>query len=188
MLLIPEAAARLVPGTRLAIGPTMSLPTPSAGDAGSRFLNEAVARAALAALTPAIAAQLASPQVSGLGVLHLVVLDPSRPFSREGDEPRVLCEHSIGERDRWDVDYADYARRKARLSWRHGMDSRRLVMQAPHLMLADEEPLWGSVWLDGIVVAASGAFPIWDECFSLMAAAQLRARAWEAAQEPASTP
>jgi len=65
------------------------------------------------------------------------------------------------------------------------MDSRRLVMLAPQRLRADEEPLWGSVWLDGLVVAASGAFPIWDECFCLMAAAQLRARAWHAAY-PAS--
>lgn len=161
----------------------MSFPTPNRS--GSRFLTQDIAKAALLAVAPAIASQLASPEVSGLGVLHLVVLDPSRPFTQEGDEPRVLCEHSIGERERWDVDYAGYALRKARLSWRHGMDSRRLLLQAPHLLLAGEEPLWGSVWLDGIVVAASGAFPIWDECFCLMAAAQLRARAWEAAQKPA---
>jgi hypothetical protein len=165
----------------------MNSPISTAADApmsrGSRFLSESVARAALSAVTPGIAAQLAAPEVSGLGVLHFVVLDPSRPFTQEGDEPRILCEHSIGDRERWDVDYAAYARRKARLSWRHRMDSRHLLLQAPHLLLADEEPLWGSVWLDGIVVAASGAFPIWDECFCLMAAAQLRARAWEAAQK-----
>lgn len=157
--------------------------TPSLAAIGSRFLNEDIAKAALSAVTPAIAAQLASPEVSGLGVLHIVVLDPSRPFTQPGDEPRILCEHAIGDRDRWDVDYADYARRKARLSWRHGMDSRRLVMQAPHLLAADEDALWGSVWLDGLVVAASGAFPVWDECFCLMVAAQLRARAWKVAQE-----
>jgi len=143
----------------------------------SRFLTADLARAALTALTPAISAQLASPEVSGLGVLHLVVLDPASV-----DEPRSLVEHSIGDRDRWDVDYADYARRKARLSWRHGMDSRRLLMQAPHLLLAGEEPLWGSVWLDGIVVAASGALPAWDEAFALMVASSLRAIAFNRAQ------
>jgi hypothetical protein len=160
----------------------MSLSPASPALAGSRFLNADVARAALQSVTPAIAAQLASPEVSGLGVLHLVVLDPSHPFLQANDEPRILAEHSIGDRDRWDVDYADYARRKARLSWRHRRDSRRLL-DAPHLLGAGEQPLWGSVWLDGIVVAASGAFPIWDECFCLMVAAQLRARAWEAAQK-----
>jgi hypothetical protein len=153
--------------------------SPSPAGPGSRFLTEAMAQAALEALTPAIRAQLASPDVSGLGVLHLVVLDPA---SRPGTEaPRVLIEHSIGDRDRWDVDYADYARRKALLSWRHRADSRRVQMLAPHCLEAGDVLAWGSVWLDGIVVGASGAFPIWDECFSLMVAAQLRARAWEAA-------
>lgn len=149
--------------------------------ATSRFLDEDVARAAVLAVAPAIEAQLAAPEVSGRGVLHLVVLDPARPCCGPGSEPRVLYEHSIGARERWDVDYADYARRKARLAWRHGMDSRRLQLMAPHRLAAGEASLWGSVWLDGLVVAASGAFPIWDECFCLMVAAQLRARAWEAA-------
>lgn len=152
---------------------------PSTDARGSRFLTEAMAQAALEALTPAIRAQLASPDVSGLGVLHLVVLDPSCPPGAA--EPRVLVEHSIGDRERWDVDYADYARRKALLSWRHRMDSRRVQMLMPHCLAANDVLAWGSVCLDGIVVGASGAFPIWDECFSLMVAAQLRARAWEAA-------
>ena len=147
---------------------------------GSRFLSAEHCKAALAALTPSITAQLASPAVSGLGVLHVVVLDPTRP---PGDEPRILYEHSFGDRDRWDVDYADYARRKARLSWRHRMDGRRLQLLEPHRLHADDALLWGGVYLDGLVVAASGAFPIWDECFSLMAAAQLRARAWDAADK-----
>jgi hypothetical protein len=155
------------------------MPPPSPG---SRFLTAEVAKAALQAVTPAIEAQLASPSVSGLGVLHLVVLDPSHRADDGADEPRILCEHSIGDRARWDVDYADYARRKARLSWRHRMDSRRLQLLEPHRLHADDALLWGGVWFEGLVVAASGAFPIWDECFSLMTAAQLRARAFEAAE------
>lgn len=150
----------------------------------SRFLGEARVRAALAAVTPAIAAQLALPEVSGRGVLCVVVLDPAHPCRAHDDEPRLLCEHAIGDRARWDVDYADYARRKAELSWRHAMDSRRLQLLSPHRLRVGEPVLWGGVWLDGLVVAASGAFPIWDECFSLMVAAQLRASAWEAAQGP----
>lgn len=150
----------------------------------SRFLTEEVARTCLQAVTPSIERQLASDAVSGLHVLHLVVLDPSVPWGDGVAEPRILCEHSIGDRQAWDVDYAAYARGKALLSWRHGMDSRRLILLQPHLLSSDEAPLWGGVWLDGLVVAASGAFPIWDECFSLMAAAQLRAAAWNAAQQP----
>lgn len=149
----------------------------------SRFLTPALARAAVDALAPAVLAQLAQPEVSGLGVLHLVVLDPS---AEPDGPPCVLHEQSLGDRSRWDVDYADYARRKAALSWRHRMDSRRLQLLSPHRLHAEDPLLWGSVWADGLVVAASGAFPIWDECFSAMVAAQLRARAWEASTTPHS--
>jgi hypothetical protein len=155
----------------------VALQRPFSNEGGSRFLTADVAHAALRAVTPAIQSMLASPEVSGCGVLHLVVLDPTGGR----DTPQILAEHSIGDRARWDVDYADYARRKAHLSWHHRMDSRRLQLMEPHRLRAGDDLLWGGVWLDGLVVAASGAFPIWDECFSLMAAAQLRARAWEAA-------
>ena len=144
----------------------------------SRFLTPELARTALDAITPA----MASPEVSGLGVLHLVVLDPSVPCGDGASEPRVLLEHSIGDRARWDVDYADYARRKALLSWRHRMDSRRLQLLEPHRLSTDDAVLWGGVWLDGLVVAASGAFPIWDEAFSFCVAGLWRALAWQAAE------
>lgn len=157
----------------------MTIQPLASGDTASRFLAADTVRAALEALTPGILSQLALPGVSGLGVLHLVVLDPAPPG--QAHAPQVLHEHSIGDRARWDVDYADYARRKALLSWRHRMDSRRLQLLEPHRLRTDDGLLWGGVWLDGLVVAASGAMPIWDECFSLMAAAQLRAVAWEAA-------
>ena len=90
----------------------------------------------------------------------------------------VLHEHSFGERSRWDVDYAAFARAKAELSWRHGIDSRRLQMLEPHRLVRGESRLWGGVNLDGIVVAASGAEPIWDEAFALQVAGYLRSLAW----------
>jgi hypothetical protein len=150
---------------------------------GSRFLTPQLAQQAARAVQPAIESQLQRQEVSGLGVLHLVVLDPAvSPWEPEA-APRSLYEHSIGDRGRWDVDYADYARRKAALSWRHRMDSRRLQLLEPHRLSGDDALLWGGVYLDGIVVAASGAFPIWDECFSMMLAVQMRALAWEAADQ-----
>lgn len=150
---------------------------------GPRFLTPALAQQAARAVQPAIEAQLHNEAVSGLGVLHLVVLDPAvSPWTPDA-MPRSLYEHSIGDRGRWDVDYADYARRKALLSWRHRMDSRRLQLMEPHRLAGEDSLLWGGVYLDGIVVAASGAFPIWDECFSMMLAVQMRALAWEAAEK-----
>lgn len=94
----------------------------------------------------------------------------------------VLHEHSVGDRARWDVDYAAYARAKARQAWQHGCDGRRLQWPLPHRLASDDLLVWGGVWLDGIVVAASGAMPAWDEAFSLAVAANLRAIALERAE------
>lgn len=148
-----------------------------------RFLTPQLAQQAARAVQPAIESQLQRQEVSGLGVLHIVILDPAQGVLDGATEPKSLYEHSIGDRHRWDVDYADYARRKARLSWRHGMDSRRLQLLEPHRLRGDDSLLWGGVHLDGIVVAASGAFPIWDECFSMLVAVQIRALAWDAASK-----
>lgn len=152
---------------------------PSRGEMGG-LLTRAMAKATLLGSAPTITALLASPRISGRGVLHVVVLDPLRHAGDGSDGPRILYEHSFGSRAHWDVDYAQYAYLKAELSWRHRMDSRQLLFMEPHRLRAGDSLLWGSVWFKGLVVAASGAFPIWDECFSLMVAAQLRARAWTA--------
>lgn len=147
----------------------------------SRFADSEAARMAVALAQPAIEAALQRPEVSGPGVLHLVVMDPALgpQDCRFGDA--VLFTHSIGDRARWDADYEAFARAKARLSWRHGMDSRALQHLHPHRLVAGDSLLWGGVCLDGIVVAASGAMPHWDEAFSLMVAGTLRALALQAA-------
>lgn len=128
---------------------------------------------------PGIEAALRQPQISGLGVLHLVVLDPGLRPSDCAFDAAVLYEHSVGERGRWDADYAGFARAKAQLSWVHAMDSRRLQLLEPQRLRSTDSLLWGGVWLDGIVVAASGALPQWDEAFSLSVAGHLRAFAFE---------
>lgn len=62
------------------------------------------------------------------------------------------------------------------------MDSRRLQWLEPHRLSARDSLRWGGVWLDGIVVAASGAQPAWDEAFALTVASGLRAIAFNRAQ------
>lgn len=148
----------------------------------SRFANQATAREAVARALPTIEAALADPAISGLGVLHLVLVDPAMPPGASTFELAIVHEQSVGDRDRWDVDYAAFARAKAQLSWRHGMDSRRLQLLEPHRLGSDDSLLWGGVWLDGLVVAASGAMPQWDESFALTVAAHWRALAWQAAE------
>ncbi|MFT3815587.1 MAG: hypothetical protein QM740_19835 [Acidovorax sp.] len=98
-----------------------------------------------------------------------------------------MHEHSIGDRCRWDADHAAFARDKALLSWRHCMDSRWAVELEPHWLAPREKMLWGGIWLDGIVVACSGAAPTWDEAFSLLVAGYLRAIALERSTATRST-
>lgn len=143
----------------------------------SRFADAEAARSAVAMALPAIEAALREPAVSGLGVLHIVVMDPACLPGEASFDDAVLHEQSVGDRARWDVDYAAYARVKAQLSWRLQADSRRVQRLAPHRLREDDTPLWGSVCLDGIVVSASGALPYWDEAFALAIAANLRALA-----------
>ena len=72
----------------------------------SRFADAAAAQAAVERALPSIEAALREAAVSGLGVLPLVVMDPAAPPSRSSFDGAVLHEHSVGERARWDVDYA----------------------------------------------------------------------------------
>jgi hypothetical protein len=140
-------------------------------------LDRADAELAVALASPSIERALADSAVSGLGVLHLVIIDPTaRPGERPFDSA-VLHEASIGDRSRWDVDYAAYARDKARTAWRHAMDTRRLATLEPQRLGSDDSPLAGGICFEGLVVAASGAMPQWDEAFALMVAGVLRALA-----------
>jgi len=134
---------------------------------------------------PSIEKALKHPSVSGRGVLHLVVLDPELSLHQCGFDEALLYEHSIGDALHWEVDHAAFAKDKALVSWQHQMDSRRAVLLRHYWLTQNETMLWGGVWLDGIVVAASGAMPAWDEAFSLMVASNLRAiRLQEAWAQP----
>ncbi len=149
---------------------------------GSLYVTREAARRAVAMVAPMIEAGLADPRIGGSGALHVVVLDPARPPGRSGFEAAVLHEQSFGDPEGWDADYAGFARAKARLSWELGMDSHRAQTLLPHLLRPGDTGLWGSVWLDGIVVGASGAFPWYDEVYAGAVALALRALA-KAARE-----
>jgi hypothetical protein len=87
----------------------------------------------------------------------------------------VLVEHAVGDRSRWDADYAAFARAKAKLVWQRDCDGLRLQTASPHRLCAGDSLLRGGVCLDGIVVGVSGAFPWWDEAIGTAVAANLRA-------------
>lgn len=142
---------------------------------GSVFADREAARLAIARALPSIEPMLKDPDVSGAGVLVVVVMDPALGPADAGFDDAVLVEHAIGDRARWDADYAAFARAKAHASWRHGSDGHRLQATQPHRLRGGDSLLWGGVRLDGIVVAASGAHPWYDEAFALAIAGHLRA-------------
>jgi hypothetical protein len=119
-------------------------------------------------------------RVVGSGFLHIVVLDPGHAPAHAVFHEAILFEHSMGDPAQWDADYGAFARAKAELSWQTGMDSHRAQALSPHLLCAGDTTLWGSVWLDGIVVGVSGAFPWFDEAYAGTIALLIRALAKEA--------
>ena len=147
----------------------------TAGPAGSHFADASAARAALEMALPMIERAVPDKDVCGSGFLYIVIMDPGLRPGDASFEDAVLLEHAVGDRSRWDADYAAFARAKARLSWLHGADSHCVQHERAHLLREGDSLLWGSVWLDGIVVAASGAHMFFDEAFALAIAANLRA-------------
>ena len=146
------------------------------------IVDEALAAEAVALALPSIQATLRRPGASGEGVLHIVVMDPLADARLVAFDEAVLHEHSVGNPGTWGADYRRFARDKAALAWRLGCDTHVLQEQRPHLLRDGDTLLWGSVVRDGLVVAASGAHPWFDEACAnavagfLLALAQERAR------------
>jgi len=145
----------------------------------SHFTDQAAARDAVTWALPTIEQALGRPGMHASKALHLVVLDPAMLWGTCPFEEAILYEHSVGDRTTWESDHAAFARDKARLSWRHRVNSRLLLQPSPHLFLHDDRFLWGGVWLDGIVVGASGTLPSWDEACAMVVAVYMRAAALE---------
>src|SRR5213080_3305119 len=133
-----------------------------AGDSG--YLRELAARVARAldALTGCFETTLRDASVSAEHALHIVVMDPSAPRERVAFEAGILAERSVGDPARWQADYAHYARAKARLAWREGLDGRALVEDAPARLRRGDLLVEGAVCRHGWIVAASGAQPWYD--------------------------
>jgi hypothetical protein len=123
---------------------------------------------ALDALTPCFEAALRDDAVSAEHALHLVIMDPALPRERAPFEAAILAERSVGDSARWQADYAQYARAKARLAWREGVDGRTLVDDAPARLRAGDLLVEGAVCRHGWIVAASGAQPWYDAAFAAM--------------------
>ncbi|HJV86031.1 MAG TPA: hypothetical protein VJ698_11205 [Noviherbaspirillum sp.] len=144
---------------------------------GSYFIDRHAAEKAVGLSLPMIESAMTLKEVGESGFLYIVVMDPLRTPSCSSFEEAILYEHAIGDRSKWDADYAAFARAKARVAWRAGMDSHLVQELRPYLLVENDTVLWGSVVVDGIVVAVSGANPWYDEAFAGTVAMCLRALA-----------
>lgn len=141
------------------------------------FCSEQTAREAIELALPMIRQWLDDPHICGSGCLCIVVMDPAKRWPQATFADAVLLEHDAITRNDWDADYAAFARAKARAAWEHGCDSAAVQARRPQCLREGDSLLWGGVWLDGIVVAASGAMPWYDEAIACCVAANLRALA-----------
>jgi hypothetical protein len=136
--------------------------------AGSYLIDRHAAEKAVGLALPMIHEAMKLKEVGESGFLYIVVMDPLRGPADASFEEAILYEHSVGDRSKWDADYAGFARAKARVAWRTGMDSHLVQELRPYM-------LWGSAIVDGITVAVSGANPWYDEAFAGTVAMCLRA-------------
>jgi hypothetical protein len=143
----------------------------------SCLLDRAAAERAVGMALPMIRTAIDNRSAGESGFFYLVVMKPGSSPADTGFDDAILYEHAVGDRERWDADYRGFALAKARIAWRTGMDSHIVQEQRPYLLEAGDTVLWGSVAMDGIVVAASGADAWWDEAFSGAVALCLRAEA-----------
>jgi hypothetical protein len=147
----------------------------------SLLLDREAAASAVAMALPMIGSAIDNKSAGESGFFYLVVMKPGSSPASSSFEEAILYEHAVGDRSKWDADYRSFAVAKARVAWRTGMDSHVVQEQRPYLLEAGDTLLWGSVALVGIVVAASGADPRYDEAFAGAVALCLRAQAKAAA-------
>ena len=141
----------------------------------SAFLTREKAEAAVRLTLPMITEAMKIREVGDSGFFYLVVMNPVARPGYCSFEESILYEHAIGDRAKWDADYAAFARAKTKVAWESGIDSHAVQALRPWDLSAGDTTLWGSVVLDGIVVGASGLQAWYDEAFAGAVAMCLRA-------------
>ena len=143
----------------------------------SYFIDRSAAEKAVQLSLPMINAAMESRIAGESGFLYIVIMKPGATPASSSFEEAILYEHAVGDREKWDADYSAFARAKARVSWKTGLDGHVVQELKPHLLEKGDTVLWGGVVLDDIVVGVSGADPWYDEVFAGTVAMCLRAQA-----------
>jgi hypothetical protein len=155
----------------------------------SSYLVDAdMARHAVELCLPAFQASMDNREAGASGFLYIVVMRPGFTPAHGSFKDAILYEHAVGDPRKWDADYGHFARGKAELSWRTGMDTHAVQQQKPHLLSAGDSLLWGGIVIHDIVVAVSGADPWFDEAFAGAVAMFVRALAKKAVSERSGKP
>ncbi len=128
---------------------------------------------------PAIEAVLGSELVDGRSDFHLTV-----------DWEAGVCEMAWGDSAKWPHPYHRYARSKAGICQRTGMDGRDVRNNAPYLLQIGDTRFVGGVSLKGgIGIGASGLPDHFDEMFARMVGDAIQALCRDAiAKLPADVP
>lgn len=141
-------------------------------------MKVSLARKAFTFVLPSIERLMDSDEFSRRQ-LHIVIVNPLvLPVNMDSytwGETAILLEHSIGTEAEWERDFRAIARSKARLSWLHQMPSQLIQQRAPYLASESDTTYFGSAVRDGLVVAASGVQPHYDQMVSEWVLEALRA-------------
>ena len=120
----------------------------------SYLLNRDVCSQAVGLAIPSILALAANGITAKPAInIHIVIMDPTIPYSETGFEKAILYLCDIGENTK---KYIPVANSKARISWRTGLDSLVAQQMFPALHTKGDTKWGGSVVRHGIVVAVSG--------------------------------
>jgi hypothetical protein len=142
---------------------------------GSYYATAERAKLAVELSRPMIEAWRKNRDIVGSGFVYVVIMDPALHPGDCAFEDAILYEAAFGDPTTWDAAYDQFAREKARLSWEHGLDGRKIQTERPYALKQGDSLLCGGICLDGIVVAASGAFPWFDEALAGSIALWLKA-------------
>ena len=156
--------------------------------AGSYFADRDAARQAVNLALPMLEQAMQDTSVGDSGFLYIVIMDPGLDPSISEFDDAILYEYSIGDRAKWDADYARFARDKAKVCWRTGRDGHTVRHVLPHLLQKGDCGIWGGVHIEGIVVGVSGANPWYDEAFAATVAHCLKAVSKASALERQDAP
>ena len=153
------------------------------------YATAQAAREAIDMALPLIETAMQHKHVGESGFLYIVVMNPLAHPHQCRFEDAILCEHAVGDPARWDADYAGFARAKARLHWRTGLNTEVVQTRYPHLLQPGDTTLAGTAEVDGIVVGVSGANPWYDEAFAGVVAHCFKAvvKGQQASSQPGPT-